>query len=85
MNAFPHTKSPLCLSPTPYYAGDSRARATSAIDTLDRAGQALESLYQDASDADYGRALLLETIHEAMLHAISLLRDPADSAMDTET
>ena len=72
--AFPHRTSPLCQIPTPEYINDPRVRAVHAVDTLSRAGQALESLYRDASDEDYGRALLLETIHGAMRHAITLLQ-----------
>ena len=72
--AFPYALSPLCQipmadSPISFHVID-------AADTLIRASQALAALYQNTSDEDYGRALLLETIDRAMQHAIALLQTP---------
>ena len=83
--AFPYSLSPLCCIPSPQYTNTPNARLVNAIDTLSRAGQALESLYQDASNEEFGRALLLETIHNAMKHAITLIQDgPAPDKGEAE-
>ena len=70
--------SPLCLIPSD--PADSSWRSLAARDTLDRAEQALESLYQNASNEDYGRVLMLETVHGAIKHAIALLSIPEPTA-----
>lgn len=71
ITSFPYALSPLCLLPD--RADNRSSYVLCALDTLIRTAQALESLYQNSSDEDYGKALILESIHNAIRHAITLL------------
>ncbi len=73
ITSFPYALSPLCLLPTSMKCPLSRQ--VSALDTLIRTAQALGTLYENSSDEDYGKALILETIHNAIRHAITLLSE----------
>lgn len=75
--------NPLCLLPSSPDA-DSADKTLSAIDTLDRASQALAALSDglERDDSRYGDRLILNCVCGALFHASELLKQVQDEVRE---